>query len=224
MSHEAKIAAVVFDLDGTLLDTMEYIVHAFERVITEHGGEPDREKIIAAIGPPLVDCYEELLPTHDAKRASDRHHALQQTDEFLELIDEYADVRKVVDGLHEVGVKVAIFTNRRREGVKTCFQKLKLDVEFDAIITPDDIATGKPDPEGLFLIAKLLNISTSVMAMVGDMEVDIETGKRAKVAKTIGITHGFRSREHLREAGADSIVGSLQEVLNVIQKTNQADD
>lgn len=207
-----QIRAVVFDLDGTLLNTLEHIVQAFEKVAAEHGQKVSRDKILAIIGPPLVDCYRLLLPEHDSSTSADRHHSIQQTDEFMELIQEYSDLHMLLDALKAKGLKIAIFTNRWRRGVDLIFGKLGLGDEFDLIITPESVKKGKPDPEGLCIIAKKLNLDGKDIAMVGDMIVDIEAGKAAGAGMTVGITHGFGSREQLEEAGADYVVDSLTEL------------
>lgn len=213
-----KIEAVIFDLDGTLIDTVEHVAQAFEQVAKENGREVSRDEVLNIIGPPLLDCYQALLPEHDAAKSADRHHALQQTDSFLELIQEYVGLREMVTALKGKGIKVGVFTNRWRKGVELTFDKLLLTDLFDVVITPDEVEKGKPDPEGLYKIATLFDTTTAHLVMVGDLPVDIVTGKAASVGYTIGITHGFGSRAQLKAAGADYVIDSLGEIEGVIEQ------
>jgi HAD superfamily hydrolase (TIGR01509 family) len=218
MARDTKIRGVVFDLDGTLLDTSEHVLQAFDRVMREHGEHPKREAIIAAIGPPLLACYERLLPSHDATKAAHRHHEVQQTEEFLELIQEYVGMRQTLAELRESGMKTAVFTNRWRKGVDLLFKELGLGPEFDIVVSPDELKNGKPHPEGLLRIAKELDLAVRDLAMVGDLPLDIQVGKNAGAGLTIGITHGFGTREELAAAGADYIVDSLSELASIVTR------
>lgn len=218
MTNPWQLRAVVFDLDGTLLDTLEHVARAFERVTAEYGEPASREQIIAAIGPPLADCYRLLLPAHDASVAADKHHAFQQTDEFMQLITEYAGLRDMLRALHDKGIRAAIFTNRWRRGVDLIFSKLDLAREFDVIITPEDVRAGKPDPEGMHIIAGKLDLPESSLMMVGDLPVDIAVGKNAGVGYTVGITHGFGTRESLAAAGADYVIDSLAQFSELVER------
>ncbi|QQS20271.1 HAD-IA family hydrolase [Candidatus Saccharibacteria bacterium] len=220
MSREPSIKAVVFDLDGTLLNTSEHVLQAFEHVMREHGETQERQAIIEAIGPPLLECYQQLLPSHDPEKLAHRHHELQQSKEFLALVEEYVGMRQTLAVLRDAGIKTAVFTNRWRRGVNLLFQELGLGPEFDIVISPDELKCGKPHPEGLLLIASELSIPPHALAMVGDLPVDIKVGKNAGAGITIGITHGFGSREELEAAGADYIVDSLAELGKLIERLN----
>lgn len=207
----STIQAVVFDLDGTLVDTSEFIIQAYEYAIGLHGYEvPSRARIAAQVGKKLEDAYATLLPgvRTDAIIAD---HALFQSG-HVDLIKGFADSRQTIERLRAGGVKCAIWTSRRRY-IDESLQVADLDNEiFDQIVSATDVVHGKPNPEGLFVTLKALGVAPEVTILVGDAAVDIEAGHRAGVAATVGIPHGFGTRAELEAAQADYIIDSLMEI------------
>lgn len=218
----SKIKAVVFDLDGTLLNTVEFVVRSFEHSLKRHNQALDRDQIFSLVGPPLKNIYEGLVPEEHVERAVEAHRKIQSTAEFQELLKEYYGLRELLDELKGLGLRLMIFTNRWRGGVEMIFKRLDIRDYFEIIMTPDEIKNGKPDPEGLEMISKLTGLTKESLIMVGDMEVDILAGKNAGVAATVGITHGFRDKSSLEKAGADYIIDSLEELVPVIEMINKS--
>lgn len=214
----SKIKAVVFDVDGTLLNTFEHIVQAFEVVLPEHGVAPDREAIRLVIGKTLVDCYKALVPEGDHDAMAKLHHETQQTPEMYGLIVAYAGLRETLQELKGSGIKNAVQTNRSKHSINLIFDHVGIHDLFDIIVTPQDVTHPKPDTEGISLIAKQLGVAPGNMVMVGDTPIDVITGKNAGVAKTIGLTHGFGSKEELQKSGADHIVDNLSAIRPIIDK------
>lgn len=217
----SKIEAVVFDVDGTLLDTFEHIVRAFEKVLPSHGVEPDRELIRAVVGKTLVECYEILSPTVDAKLAASQHHEIQQTPEMYDLIVAYDSLRETLDELNLLGIKRAVVTNRSQPSLGLIFDHVGIAGDFEAMITPSELTKPKPDPEGVLSAAERFGVLAGSMIMVGDTHIDVRTGKNAKVRATVGVTHGFGTREELESAGADYIIDSLAELPGIIRTIEQ---
>ncbi len=213
MSH---IEGVVFDVDGTIIDTFEHIVQAFEVVLPEHGVTSDRAAITAVIGQTLHQCYELLHPDGDQERMTARHHEVQQTPDLHNLITVYDGFLDMLEKVAHSGLKHAVLTNRSRDSLDLIFDHLDLQEKFDVIVTPQDVRVPKPNPEGLELVAQRLAIPVTQLAIVGDTAIDIETGKNADVAMTIGVTHGFGSRESLNTAQADHIINHFDELPAVL--------
>jgi len=88
------------------------------------------------------------------------------------------------------------------------------------IVTCDDTAATKPDPEGIEKTLKMLGIKPTEAIMVGDLEADIKAGKEARVL-TVGISHGFSTVEELQKANADKVVHSLAELREFVESLNQ---
>ena len=213
-----KIKAVVFDFDGTLLNTFEHIVQAFELVLPQYGVKPDREAIRAVVGMTLLDCYKTLVPEGDHEAMRRLHHEAQQTPEMYELIKVYDNLRETIEELRLEGLKIAVWTNRGRESVDLIFDHTGITDLFDIVLTPSEVKNPKPDPEGLNLLAQKLSIPTSEMVMVGDMNIDVQAGQSADVAATIAMTHGFGTVEELKAAKPSFIIDSFYELIPVIKK------
>lgn len=214
------IKAVVFDLDGTLIDTSEYIIQAFEHVLGRYGlSGVDREMIRSRIGKSLEDDYRLLAPAGQHERAMKAHHAFQ--DENLALIKGFDGVRKVLNGLREADTKTALLTNRGRNIAESLgCAGLNTDL-FDCIVDFSMIKNPKPDPEGLHLIADRLEVKTKNLVMVGDSATDIEAGKNAGTAYVFGVTHGIGTREQLEAAGADYVLDSFEQMFEIVNSMIQ---
>lgn len=209
----SSIEGVVFDVDGTLIDTFEHIVQAFEIVLPEHGATADRQAIAAVIGQTLQQCYESLHPQGDHAAMAARHHEVQQTPDMYALITVHEGLSEALYGLEQHGIARAVLTNRSRHSIDLIFSHLGIRDDFEVIVTPQDVTEPKPDPEGLLVVASKLNIAVSQLAMVGDTAIDVTTGKNAQAGKTIGLTHGFGSKESIKQAGADVIIDGFSRLL-----------
>ncbi|QQS69052.1 HAD family hydrolase [Candidatus Saccharibacteria bacterium] len=224
MTHEPGIKAVIFDLDGTVIDTFEHIVQAFELVLPKFGVQKTREDIRAVIGKTLEECYREFLPEAVAYSAAELHHETQQSPEMYELITVYESLRQVVDALHEQQRKAAVLTNRSRRSVDLIFAHTGLADTFDAVVTVDESGAPKPDSAGIYILGKRLGIEASAMVMVGDTAIDVVTAEHAGMAGSVGLTHGFGLRRELEEAGADYVIDSLAELPGVVERLNNGED
>lgn len=215
-----KIEAVVFDLDGTLCDTREFIFQAYEYTLAKHGHTaPDRSEIASQIGRRMQEIYAALAPGADYEVLAADHRAFMA--ENINLLRPIEHVVEVVVDLRKRGYKIAIWTSR---GV---FLDEALHVSgvsqdmFDAVVSAPDVAHGKPDPEGLFMTLDQIDVLPQHAVMVGDATVDIEAGTRGGVAATIGLSHGFGTREELEAAGADYIIDSLLALVPILDTIEQ---
>jgi HAD superfamily hydrolase (TIGR01549 family) len=213
----SKIKAVVFDFDGTIVDTFEHNIRALEMTLASRNLHYSREELRAIMGMLLVEIYEKLAPGEDAELLTRQHQATQETPELFELIAEYEGLRELIEELQGQHIKLAIQTNRSRASLQLILDHLELEPFFDCIITPQDITHPKPHEEGILKIAKILRVQPAEMMMVGDSHFDILAGKTAKTAATVGLTHGFGKREELEAAGADYIIDSLAELPRLVQ-------
>jgi phosphoglycolate phosphatase-like HAD superfamily hydrolase len=211
----AKIEAVVFDIDGTLLDTREFISQAYEHVLEDHGMPArTREEIASQIGKKLHDCYAFLAPNGNHEQMAIDHHNFQEAN--LALVRAFDYVEEVMENLKQKGIKTALWTGRKGNVIASLEQAQVEPDAFDCIVDADMYNEGKPSSEGLFIVLGKLGVEADKTVMVGDAGVDIEAGHNAGVASTIGITHGFGTREELEAAKADYILDSLETLPEVI--------
>lgn len=214
----SKIKAVIFDVDGTLVDTSEFIFQAYEHSLKKHGHKSNRVKIASQIGKKLEDCYAFLAPDGDHLQLIDTHRIFQEENVALVKAFEYCDA--MLETLRDQGLRLALYTSRANH-VEASLRFAGLDPKiFEVILEGSMVSKGKPDPEGVELILAKMKLEPKEVAMVGDAGVDILLGKNAGLAKTVGITHGFGAREELKNAKPDYIIDSLQELPVAIGATS----
>lgn len=207
-----RLKAVVFDVDGTLLDTRQFIFQAYEDTLKKFGyALPTRKEMSGQIGRSLEDCYRAFALGGDIKALCLAHDAFQTLPGKLELVTAYPGVPEMLQELQDAHIKLAVFSSRKRSLVSS-LQQAGIAEFFEVIIQGDEVTNHKPHPEGLFKALAGLEIAPTHAAMVGDAAVDILAGKAAPVALTIGITHGFGTREELETADPDHIVSSIDEI------------
>ena len=212
-----EVKAVIFDLDGTLLNTLTDLSASVNYTLERFGFPLRSEREVRSyLGNGIRALVEKSLPA-DKK---------DMTDECLKVFKDYYDIHKddntapydgIVDMLRSVkaaGLKTAIVSNKYDAAV----QYLK-DVTFSGLI---DFAVGegngiaaKPAPDGVWLALKKLNAVKEESVYVGDSEVDLMTAENSGL-KCVAVTWGFRDREVLENAGAKIIVDDTEEMLKEI--------
>ena len=211
-----QLEAVIFDADGTILNTHELIFESFKHILTTHGyPAPDLKTLAPFGGRPTTETYAHFAPEHDEKLLSEQHTQFQM--EHLDLFKAYEGFEALMTGLKDAGLKIGICTNRKKN-VLDLLKRIDIHHHFDGIVHADMMRAHKPDPDGIFLICKELGVDPAHAVMIGDNEADIGAGKAAGCAFTIGITHGTRSKEELEKFGADYIAEHLNDILPIIQK------
>jgi HAD superfamily hydrolase (TIGR01509 family) len=210
--------AVVFDLDGTLLDVREGFYWQFQELTRQFDGAPiAREMIDASAHGTTEQLVRSLVrntkvPFEDILR---RHHVirLESYDRYLRL---YEGVDELLPILKRMGIQVAALTSGNALTV-SCLDRTGIRQHFDAIVTAEHVSSPKPHPEGLLLILDKLGVEADEVVVVGDTVVDILVGKNVGVKKTIGVSHGFGHVNALIAAGADHVVHDIPSILDVIE-------
>lgn len=207
-----KIKAVLFDLDGTLLDTKEFVYQAYEHTLSSHGFEIyKREELAQLIGGDIFKIYTEIAPAGNPQVLATTHFNFQA--KRMDLIKSYPYIFEVVNKIKKLGIKVGVVTSRRTN-TKQTLEAGNLGGLFDVIITADQVSHHKPNPEGLHLALKKLKVKYSETLFVGDAAVDVEMGKKAKV-KTVGVTWGFGGK-NIKKSKPDYIIDDIKELLTFL--------
>lgn len=218
--------ACVFDLDGTLLDTLEAIAYTTNMSIATIGMEPiEKEPFKIMVGDGAGKLIERVL-----KRRGDEE--LKHYDEMLALylknfevhsmheVHPYDGIRELLEFLKEQGVKIAVFTNkpheRAIENIEAAFGK----GYFDHIQGEKPEILRKPDPAGAYEIMKCLGLSKEECLYIGDTNTDMLTGRNAGM-DTVGVTWGFRGEEELRSYEPAYIVHHPSEIGDIILNSRQ---
>lgn len=213
-----KLSAIIFDMDGTIIDSREIVLGAFKHVLEEFGEVYDEATVSSHVGKLLEHTYEDLLPGHDMKAATDLHRSWQYDNR--QLLKGYEGLDDFLDKLKSKGLKLGIFTSALRVRADLALDGLGIRQYFNAIVCGDEVANPKPDAEGVIKLSDALDTPLPEIIMVGDAAHDIGSGKNAGVV-SIGITHGFGTKQAIEDVGADHIVDNLAELLSKIEELSE---
>jgi phosphoglycolate phosphatase len=215
-----KYTGIIFDLDGTLLDTLEDLGDAVNRVLAAHGfpAHPmDAYRYFVGDGSSVL--IERSLP--EAVRGSDIQHVCMK--EFMADYDKswkvktrlYDGIEDMLDGLTAAGIDLAILSNKSHIFTVNCVQDLLSRWRFRAVFGLRDDVPRKPDPAGALEIAQLLGLSSERMLYLGDTAIDMQTAVSAGMF-AVGALWGFRTEGELQENGADVLIRHPRELLDLV--------
>ena len=194
------LAAALFDIDGTLVDTTAVIREAVTQILQEEGITPTWEEIKAGWSLRAADRMELWVPDRSraeelAARYIERYLALQDS-----LIRPYPGMAETLGCLAARGIPMGVVTSKQRVSALRTLAAFDLERFFRVIVTEEDVPAPKPDPGPLLLAAARLEVSPPQAVMVGDGEVDIHAGKAAGMP-TVGALWGTVDPAALRAAG-----------------------
>lgn len=213
-----KFDAALFDVDGTVLDTAEYIFQAYKYTLALHLKKEVTWKDVAPVlGLPFEDCYRLLTKLDKVDHLTRCHHEFQCRN--LQLATAYPNALKTLKSLTKAGIAIAAVTSRFSDQLKATLEFAGVDKYFKAVVTPLDVKNPKPDPESIFKALETLGIKPNKAVFIGDSPADIEAGKAARV-KTIAALYGFHG-ERLLEAKPDYVIADIQEIIPLIFGSNK---
>lgn len=219
----SDIEAVIFDSDGTLIDTTQLILEGFKKVLADFAftDQANDDVIKGAIGGHIPEIFSKITghdPDSDVIQRMTSH--LDQVQDMLAptMIRAYAGEREMLETLKSKGIRLGLFTSGTLHQVERNFRAINIEYStlFDSVVTYDDGLESKPSPAGLLKCIEKMQVNPDKTIYIGDHDVDIISGKRANVAMTVGINHGFHGASELTAAGADRVIHSLEEVLSLI--------
>jgi pyrophosphatase PpaX len=204
---------VLFDLDGTLIDSIELIVRSFQHTTAAHLGAPlARAEIIPTIGRSLVRELERIAPGRGAELlATYRTFNLANHDA---LVTVYPGVQNLLHAVRERGVVTGIVTSKARVSAAPSFARFLLDQGMDIIVTEDDTARHKPFPDPLLHAATLLDLAPEHCWYIGDSTHDMEAARAAGMP-AIGAAWGPYGHTLLAPL-ADAVADTPADVLAIL--------
>lgn len=219
----AMYRLVVFDLDGTLCDTLSDLGNAMNFALESEGlpvhplaayNKFVGNGISNLVKQVLMDkCSDEEL-CKKVKANFDEYYPLHLCDRTIA----YDGISDLLSELKSLGVKTAVHSNKPHAYVPTILETLFPDHDFDIAWGKRDSFERKPSPQALLEMIKLIGVGKSDVIYIGDSDVDVFTAHNAGV-KVCGVEWGFRGKEELLYVGADYIVTDTVELLNIIKGT-----
>ncbi len=208
-----NIKVLLFDIDGTILDTREFIIQATEHTLTLHGHTvPKKTKISKLVGKPFNEFYTRLTGLSEVAQLQKTHREYQLKNLHLSKI--FPRAKETLMALRERGYTMAAVTTRSKITSLDTLRQADVEQCFDVIISKEDAVAEKPHPAPLLKALEILNEIPEHAVMIGDADVDVEAGKNAGT-KTIRVTYGFNT-DRLHETAPDYIIHDIKELLTLL--------
>jgi pyrophosphatase PpaX len=209
-----KITTILFDLDGTLIDTNELIISTYLHTLEKYYPSTyQREDVLPFIGPTLHESFGGIDPDRVEEMIVEyRAYNLANHDE---LVEEFAGVKETVQTLMEKGYKLGIVTTKLHDTVLKGLRLMELEAYFEVIVALDHVEKAKPDPEPIFKALAQLDSTPGEAIMVGDNFHDILAGKNAGT-KTAGVAWSLKGRDFLAKFEPDYMLENMADLLTIL--------
>ncbi len=213
--------AVIFDLDGTLLDTLSDLGDSMNSVLERHGfPQHNLESYKYMIGDGVEFLVKRALP-----------ESINDPEEVKEFITEYRTeyeknwknktrpydgIVELIGSLHSMGLKLAVLSNKPHDSTEMCVREFLPFNKFDIVLGHRTGKNPKPDPNGAVEVAERFKVSPDQILYLGDTGVDMKTVVSAGMYP-VGVLWGFRTRNELLEIGAKDLLDKPEDLLPVIR-------
>jgi membrane protein len=210
------LKAVFFDIDGTLVDSNDFHVMAWQEAFRDHGHPFEQSQIRGQIGKGGDQLVPSLLPGIDEKsqKAISARHGEIFRPKYLGQVRPFPHAFDLIEMLHAKGVKVLLASSSEKAEVEHYIELLKVAPFLTGTVSKDDVANSKPAGD-IFAAAlsQVFPMAASETLAVGDTPYDVESALRSDV-KTIALRSGGFSEEVLGDAGAPYIYGSIKDLFD----------
>ena len=217
-----KNKLIIFDLDGTLLNTIGDLAIGCDHMLALRGLPGHTyEEYCTFVGNGIMRLVERALP--EELRTEEYVKAARKdfVDYYIDHIDQksvpYEGIIELVDELQAKGAKLAVASNKFQAGTEKLIRKFFPNIDFVEICGNREGVPLKPDSALVDFILEKAGVERNRVAMVGDSGVDIQTARNAGIT-SVGVSWGFRSVEELKENRADYIVSSAEELRKVLEE------
>lgn len=207
----------IFDLDGTLLNTLDSIAYYVNDTM-KHFGLPviETEKIRTFVGNGAKNLISRSLRYNGSELDAEKVLSVyieKYNSDALYLVKPYDGIRELLSKLHENGVTLAVLSNKPHSSTSIMIDEIFGKDLFSVVRGPYNNEKVKPDPAVANEIAK--GFEKENCFFIGDSDVDIKTGRNA-LMHTVGVTWGFRDRDVLQNAGAEKIVSKAADIADIV--------
>ncbi len=209
---------LIFDFDGTLMDTDKSIVEAYREMFRARGREqeftPDRETEV--LGPPLRELFPHYFPEEDVETLVDEYRKINR-----KLSDEYSVpcpyAKEVLEQFSKAGYDIGIVSTKQKSAITDLLKKFGMDPYVKDVIGIEEVTKTKPDPEGLFTIVKKNRWNADDLIFIGDSAGDIGMGQNYG-AYTVVYTANPAKKEKLLTLGANRDTDDLRDLLSIAEE------
>jgi len=219
-----KYKAILFDLDGTLLDTLDDLTDATNAVL-RHFGFPEhaRDAYKYFVGGGAADLMRAALPANLDPGPADRQALMTQflieyTNYLNKKTKPYPGIVEMLHTLHTRGIQLSILSNKPDFFTKQCVNDLLSDCTFRVVYGARDGVPKKPDPQACLEIAAMMGLLPADFLYVGDSGIDMCTARAAGM-QAMGVLWGFRTAAELQENGAHVLVETPAQILDYCEDT-----
>lgn len=221
------IKALIFDLDGTLVDTLTDLRTGINAMLTKLGYRTrTAADILNFINHGSKELVRRSLPKEvqnidfileSAMRIYDEEYAKCHCNETKP----YIGVESMLMELKGMGYKIGVLSNKQDAFVKDIVYKF-FDKKIFSAVMGQRLLPPKPNPASAYLLSKLMSVKPSRCIFIGDSDVDLKTAENAGM-KHIGVTWGFRDEKFLKKSGVSNLAHTPDDVVALVQKTAEAE-
>ncbi|MEX2579076.1 MAG: HAD family hydrolase [Verrucomicrobiales bacterium] len=215
--------AVIFDLDGTLLDTLRDLADSGNAVLQGRGFPGhDLDAYRGFVGSGMEELVRAIFPgehrpvSEEAVAEALAEYRGHYASRWRNTTAPYPGIPALLDELAAKGVPVGVLSNKAHDFTVKCVEAFLGDWTWDMVLGQREGTTRKPDPSGALEVASALGVAPENCFFVGDSDVDMLTARNAGM-RVVGVDWGFRSREELLEAGAETILETPADLLEMVQ-------
>ena len=212
--------AVIFDLDGTLIDTVDDIGDAVNRALSNkrfptHTNSAYRKFVGDGSRRLIERALPEKYRNDDVIDACLKKYIEDYSSSYNVKSKLYFGIHHLLDALKAKGLRIAILSNKPDAITRNCVKTFLSTWDFDVVFGQRDSVPRKPDPQGAFEIAKRMSIPPSHFVYLGDTAIDMKTAVSAGMFP-VGVLWGFRPLKELKDNGARAVIEKPMELLDLI--------
>ncbi|MNK71258.1 Pyrophosphatase PpaX [compost metagenome] len=210
------IETVLFDLDGTIVNTNELIITSFLHVMDKHYPEPPftREQIIPHMGLTLEQQLRQFTGREDVAELVTDYRAYNMLHHDA-LVREFPNVHKIISRLHEKGITLGVVTTKMRPSTILALETFDLMKFMKEIVTLNDVENPKPHPEPVLTAIQRLNADPKTTLMVGDSPADLQSARAAGV-RSAAVAWSLKGAEVLKKYDPDYILNDMTDLYGVL--------
>lgn len=214
---------IIFDVDGTLLNTIDDLANSMNSVLKKHGfPEHTTEKYKYFVGSGMEKLARRALPKEEINEKMIMIYLEELKDEYSKRWNEftrpYERIKELLDNLDALGIQMSVLSNKPHQFTKIVIDKFFGLDRFGFVLGARVGIPKKPDPYSALEISRLSGIPASNYIYLGDSGVDMKTASVSGMY-AVGATWGFREDEELLENGAKTIIKSPMEIINIVNKS-----